>query len=84
MVSDMNTSIEFYRDKLGFSMKFSSDFWTELEVGETTISLHGGATEKEGIETGDAGNCSFGFYVDEVNSVYEILSERGLTFISIA
>ncbi len=81
MVTDMEKSIQFYRDKMEFSMKFSSDFWTEFEVGETTIALHGGATEKAGAEKGDAGNCTFGFYVDNIDGVYKTLCDRGVEFI---
>jgi hypothetical protein len=62
-------------------LQFFSDFWTEFEVGEITISLHGGATKKVGPEKGDVEDCTLGFYVDNVNEVYEILSEKGVKYI---
>ncbi len=80
MVSNMELSIDFYQNKLGLQLKFSSDFWTEFTVGETTLALHGGAMEKEGTEKGDAGNCSFGFYVEDVESLCNELQTKGVKF----
>ena len=41
-VSDMNRSVEFYRDKLGLRLKFESPGWTEFLTGTSTLALHGG------------------------------------------
>ncbi|HEU4933644.1 MAG TPA: VOC family protein [Pyrinomonadaceae bacterium] len=46
VVSDMQRSVEFYRDKLGISMKFQSPDWTEFATGTTTLALHGGGVPK--------------------------------------
>lgn len=42
VVSDMQRSVEFYRDKLGIPLKFQSPDWTEFATGTTTLALHGG------------------------------------------
>jgi catechol 2,3-dioxygenase-like lactoylglutathione lyase family enzyme len=33
VVSDMQRSVEFYRDKLGIPLKFQSPDWTEFATG---------------------------------------------------
>ena len=33
VVSDMERSVEFYRDKLGIPLKFQSPDWTEFQTG---------------------------------------------------
>ena len=35
VVSDMQRSVEFYRDKLGIPLKFQSPDWTEFQTGTT-------------------------------------------------
>ncbi|MBC8255816.1 MAG: hypothetical protein H8E85_00725 [Candidatus Marinimicrobia bacterium] len=67
LVSDMDSFVAFYKDKLEISLCFSTEFWTEFDMGGTTLALHGGATFKNGEEIGDAGNCSFSFYEESVN-----------------
>ena len=47
VVSDMQRSVEFYRDKLGVPLKFQSPEWTEFDTGATTLALHGGGTPAE-------------------------------------
>ena len=39
-VSDMNRAVKFYRDVLGFRLKFESPGWSEFVTGETTLALH--------------------------------------------
>ncbi|HSE25974.1 MAG TPA: VOC family protein, partial [Pyrinomonadaceae bacterium] len=67
IVSDMERSVEFYRDKLGIPLKFQTPDWTEFATGATTLALHGGGTVREYQDTGDqsktAGACSIGFNV---------------------
>jgi catechol 2,3-dioxygenase-like lactoylglutathione lyase family enzyme len=85
VVSDMQRSVEFYRDKLGIPMKFQSPDWTEFATGTTTLALHGGGVASTEPPTGDpskvAGACSIGFNVDDVDKTYEELKARGITFV---
>ena len=49
VVSDMQRSVEFYRDKLGIPLKFQSPDWTEFQTGTTTLALHGGGIAPSGL-----------------------------------
>jgi len=85
VVSDMDRSVEFYRDKLGIPLKFQSSEWTEFDTGATTLALHGGGVPAEGPPSGDpskrAGACSIGFTVENVDKTYEELKAKGIRFV---
>lgn len=85
IVSDMQRSVEFYRDKLGIPLKFQTPEWTEFATGPTTLALHGGGTAREYQDTGDqskaAGACSIGFNVDDVDRTYAELKAKGIPFV---
>ncbi len=84
IVSDMSRSIEFYRDKLGIPLKFESPDWTEFLTGTTTLALHGGGIPREqqgGSTDKDAGTCSIGFNVDDVDKTYAELKSKGINFV---
>jgi len=83
IVSDMNRSVEFYRDKLGIPLKFESPDWTEFQTGATTLALHGRGTAKPATAGSDgiAGTCSFGFNVDNLDKIFAELSARGVRFV---
>ena len=85
IVSDMNRSVEFYRDKLGIPLKFQSPDWTEFQTGTTTLALHGGGVKRDLSAAGDqsknAGTCSIGFNVDDVDKTYEELKAKGIFFV---
>lgn len=85
VVSDMDRSVEFYRDKLGIPLKFQSPDWTEFQTGATTLALHGGgvvsATPPAGDPTKHAGSCSIGFNVEDLDKTYEELKGKGIPFV---
>jgi len=85
VVSDMSRSVEFYRDRLGITLKFQSPDWTEFQTGTTTLALHGGGikstTPPAGDPTKQAGSCSIGFNVADVDKTYEELKAKGITFV---
>jgi|ERR1051325_7949689 len=85
VVSDMDHSVEFYRDTLGIPLKFQSPEWTEFATGTTTLALHGGGKVSENPPAEDpskiAGACSIGFNVDDVEKVYEELQAKEVKFI---
>ena len=85
VVSDMDRSVEFYRDKLGIPLKFQSPGWTEFATGATTLALHGGGVPASGPPSGDpskrAGACSIGFSVEDVDKTYEELKAKGIRFV---
>jgi lactoylglutathione lyase len=85
IVSDMNRSVEFYRDKLGIPLKFQSPDWTEFLTGTTTLALHGGGVTQDHSGGGDsskeAGTCSIGFNVEDVDQTFADLKAKGVTFV---
>jgi len=85
VVSNMDASVEFYRDKLGIPLKFQSPEWTEFQTGATTLALHGGGVPASDPPTGDpskqAGHCSIGFNVEDVDKTYEELKGKGIRFV---
>lgn len=85
IVSDMERSVEFYRDKLGIPLKFQSPEWTEFQTGTTTLALHGGGVPQQHGANGDpskqAGTCSIGFNVPDVDQTFEDLKVKGVFFV---
>jgi lactoylglutathione lyase len=85
VVSDMQRSVEFYRDLLGIPLKFQSPDWTEFQTGTTTLALHGGGVKRTTPPAGDpakqAGSCSIGFNVEDVDQTFEELKTRGIRFV---
>ena len=85
VVSDMQRSVEFYRDKLGIPLKFESPEWTEFATGATTLALHGGGVPDQRPPAGDpskvAGACSVGFNVDDLDKTYAELKAKGVIFV---
>lgn len=84
IVSDMARSIEFYRDKLGIALKFESPEWTEFLTGTTTLALHGGGVPRRSSANSadkDAGTCSIGFNVADVDKTYAELKAQGINFV---
>ncbi len=82
VVSDMSSSIEFYRDKLGIPLKFESPEWTEFQTGATTLALHGGGRKRDSRRPdNDAGTCSLGFNVEDIEKTYAELKARGVDFV---
>jgi lactoylglutathione lyase len=85
IVSDMERSVEFYRDKLGIQLKFQSPEWTEFQTGATTLALHGGGVRREPAPGSDpskkAGTCSIGFNVADLDQTFSELQGKGVTFV---
>lgn len=44
-VDDMDAAIAFYRDVVGFKLRFGSPHWSEFDSGPTTLALHLGTPE---------------------------------------
>jgi predicted enzyme related to lactoylglutathione lyase len=73
-VGDMNRAVQFYRDVLGFQLKFESPEWSEFVTGETTLALHP-ASQKN-----PAGAIELGFTVPDVEKFHKEVSARGVRF----
>ena len=86
VVSDMNRSVEFYRDKLGIPLKFQTPDWTEFQTEGSTLALHGGGTPQlpqsgQGATVPKAGICTFGFTVSNIDQTYADLKANGVQFV---
>ena len=81
-VSEMGRSVAFYRDVLGFPVRFETPGWSELETGDTTIALHlsGPAPSRPSSEP-FAGTCSLGFSVGDLDETVAALTKRGARFV---
>ena len=83
-VSDMNQSVEFYKDILGMPLKFRTNEWTEFQTGETTLALHlskpriASTTAQEGLV---AGTSSMGFNVSDLEKTYQELRSKNVRFV---
>ena len=73
-VGDMDRAVKFYRDALGFPLKFQSAEWSEFATGETSLGLHP-ASEKN-----PAGSVQLGLTVPNLEKFYEEMSARGVQF----
>jgi lactoylglutathione lyase len=78
-VSDMERSVAFYRDVLGWPLKCQSPERTELATERTTLALHyasrpSGAAAVQGEM---AGRCQLGLWVDDVEAFHQDRVARG-------
>jgi lactoylglutathione lyase len=75
-VEDMDRTIKFYTDRLGFTLRFQSPGWSEFETGETTRALHSASAEHP------AGTSQPGFGVPDVDRFYADKKDKGIEFAS--
>jgi predicted enzyme related to lactoylglutathione lyase len=73
-VAEMDRAVKFYRDVLGFPLKFQSPGWSEFSTGETSLGLHP-ASEKN-----PAGSVELGFSVTSLEKFHQEMSARGVQF----
>jgi len=76
----MKRSINFYRDILGFPLKFETPEWSEFESEGTTVALHiSEQTNPDQIEKNEtiAGRCRPGFSVPDLDALHEKLISFG-------
>jgi lactoylglutathione lyase len=85
MVSDMNRSVQFYQNALGFKLRFQSKDWTEFETEGTTLALHGGSRPESGSigvkREAPAGTVCLGFSVSDLDETVSTLKSRGVRFV---
>ena len=76
-VSDMQRAISFYKDQLGFALRFQSPEWSEFETGETTLALHIASAEHP------AGTSQLGFGVEDIDKFYAEKRDSGVEFTAV-
>lgn len=82
--SDMNRSVAFYRDKMGFPVKRWSEKWTELHSGPTTLALHLAAPSRgDKWRPGEfeSGKAHPSFEVLDLDKFYEEKKSKGIEFL---
>ena len=79
-VSDINRSLEFYRDLLNFPVKVETPDWVEFDLPGGGLALHAGGEVVE-MSARTAGRVGFSVQVEDVNQAYEELREQGIEFI---
>ncbi len=83
-VSNMDQSVEFYKDILGMPLKYKTNDWTEFQTGTTTLALHlskpriaSTTAQRELV----AGTSSIGFNVTDVQKTYQELKSKNVRFV---
>jgi catechol 2,3-dioxygenase-like lactoylglutathione lyase family enzyme len=73
-VADMNRAVAFYRDALGFSLRFESPGWSEFATGETTLALHPASANHP------PGTVDLGFTVPDLDAFYQSGASKRIQF----
>ena len=77
MVLNINDSIKFYTEILGFNLKYNAnDEWAEIEAPSLTIGLHKKDAHSTNVKIGD--NMSIGFSVDDLDKAIIYFEKKGL------
>ncbi|MDF0680554.1 MAG: VOC family protein [Candidatus Nitrosocosmicus sp.] len=77
LVSDMNKSVQFYRETLNLPLKKESDEWTEFFNKETVLALHP-AKHKQNLKSGQ--HILLGFSASDFDNTINKLKEKGVVF----
>jgi lactoylglutathione lyase len=78
-VSDMERSVAFYRDVLGWPLTCQTAERTEFAIEGTTLALHY-ASRPSGaaaVQGGIAGRCQLGFWVEDVEGFHRDMVAKG-------
>ncbi|QDT90382.1 VOC family protein [Gimesia algae] len=82
-VDDIEDSIAFYTDRLGFvsSMKWEPEgkiMWCRLERGSAALMLQPACPEEDGVREERIKGVGFFFFCDDAKLMYEEFSANGL------
>ena len=70
--NNMDRSLNFYNNTLGFKIKFKSTTWSELDTGTTVLALY---FTKEAVNPSKF--MSFGFGVENIQDIFNKLLASG-------
>lgn len=76
-VKDTKKAVEFYRDTLGAKIKSEEEGWVELDMGNTTLALHGEDKHKQNKQAG-SGSATVVFYSENINATHDTLKSAGV------
>jgi lactoylglutathione lyase len=77
LVSDMNKSVQFYKEVLNIPLKKKSDEWTEFFNKETVLALHP-AKNKEKVKSGQ--HILVGFSASDFEQTMRNLQDKKVIF----
>ncbi len=77
LVSDMNKSVQFYKEILNIPLKKKSDEWTEFFNKETVLALHP-AKNKEKVKSGQ--HILVGFSASDFDQTVRNLQDKKVIF----
>ena len=80
-VSDMQRSVQFYRDVLGLPLRFESSEWTEFSTAGATIALHVSDSpnpDNSNETQTNAGRCRPGFCLSDLDSFHQRMLEKNV------
>jgi catechol 2,3-dioxygenase-like lactoylglutathione lyase family enzyme len=80
LVSDMQKSIDFYKDVLGLPLKKQTRDWTEFFMKGTKLALHP-MNEKLKSKMSSKVGILIGFMVMDMDETSKILHEKGVKFV---
>ncbi len=80
LVSDIDTSVMFYRDGLGLPLSFATPDWAEfkLAAGSLTLRKHEGPPPDE--QGWGAGRVTLGFEVEDLGTLAKHMADGGVAF----
>lgn len=82
-VKDTEKALPFYKDVLGFKVKNAVPGWVELDMGNTTLALHGEDKNAEPAKAVKRGNNTVAvFNVDNANEAHEVLKSHGVKIVN--
>ena len=76
-VSDLQRSIIFYRDLLGFKLLLNNDAWAEFDIGGQRLAVH---EEKIGDHVKDQSVATVYFEANPIEKMVETLKSKGIIF----
>jgi catechol 2,3-dioxygenase-like lactoylglutathione lyase family enzyme len=77
----MARSVAFYRDIVGFPLRFESPMWSELGGDGAIVALHLSREASDPAESGEeihAGRCRPGFQVPDLDEFHVRMTEHGV------
>ncbi|CAM5611263.1 VOC family protein [Bacillus safensis] len=86
-VNDVESSIHFYQQVLGFPIKLRVESYVEFDTGDVTLSINSRQDVKEalGLPVPEANQAShtfeIGFVVDDVEQTIASMKEKGVSII---
>jgi lactoylglutathione lyase len=80
LVSDMNRSVQFYRETLNLPLKKESDEWTEFFNKETVLALHPIKHKEHPKQLKSGQHILLGFSASDFDNTINKLKEKGIVF----